>query len=148
MDKPPDSKGFSREPERFEITWRGIVIEIRYRPPFAHFYLEHPIAYLEVTSIEPKRSPLPISKTGYVSRVVQGVDIDAEGGPVDYVRAWLNHRAAKSAKWRQQTPSPAPPERPPGHLRQNSTRAWNAIMRGELSPPNPTPNSPVGGEVG
>ena len=31
---------------------------------------------------------------------------------------------------------------------QNSSRAWNAIMRGELSPPNPTPSSPVGGEVG
>src|ERR1017187_3935216 len=31
---------------------------------------------------------------------------------------------------------------------QNSNRAWNAIIRGELSPPNPTPNSPVGGEVG
>jgi len=31
---------------------------------------------------------------------------------------------------------------------QNSSRASNAIIRGELSPPNPTPNSPVGGEVG
>ena len=31
---------------------------------------------------------------------------------------------------------------------QNSRRAWNAIIRGELSPPNPTPSSPVGGEVG
>ncbi len=30
---------------------------------------------------------------------------------------------------------------------QNSSRAWNAIMRGELSPPKPTPSSPVGGEV-
>jgi hypothetical protein len=31
---------------------------------------------------------------------------------------------------------------------QNSSRAWNAIIRGELSPPNPTPSSPVGGAVG
>ena len=30
---------------------------------------------------------------------------------------------------------------------QNSSLAWNAIMRGELSPPSPTPSSPVGGEV-
>jgi hypothetical protein len=30
---------------------------------------------------------------------------------------------------------------------QNSTRACNAIMRGELSPPKPTPSRPVGGEV-
>ena len=30
---------------------------------------------------------------------------------------------------------------------QNSNRAWNAIMRGELSPPSPTPSKPVGGEV-
>src|ERR1700733_8578261 len=30
---------------------------------------------------------------------------------------------------------------------QNSSRAWNAIMRGVLSPPSPTPSRPVGGEV-
>ena len=30
---------------------------------------------------------------------------------------------------------------------QNSSRAWKATMRGELSPPSPTPSSPVGGEV-
>ena len=42
---------------------------------------------------------------------------------------------------------PMPVARIPGDL-QNSSRAWNAIIRGELSPPNPTPSSPVGGEVG
>ena len=31
---------------------------------------------------------------------------------------------------------------------QNSNLAWNAIILGELSPPSPTPNNPVGGEVG
>ena len=103
-----DLKAFSREPRRYEITWRGIVIEVRYRPPFARFYVEHPIAYLEVTSIEPKRAPLPITKTGYVSRVVEGIHIEAEGGPVGYVQAWLEFRAAKSAKWRQRPL--APPE--------------------------------------
>jgi hypothetical protein len=101
MDESLNSEGFLREPERFEITWRGIVIEIRYRPPFAHFYEEHPIGYLEVTSIEPKKAPLPITKTGYVSRVVQGVHIEAEGGPVAFVQAWLEYKAAKSAKWRR-----------------------------------------------
>lgn len=106
MDEP-DLKNLFRVPQRFEITWRGIVIEIQYRPPFAHFYLEHPIAYLDVTSIEPKKSPLPISKTGHIRRIVQGVDIEAEGGPVEYVKAWLEFKAAKSAKWRQ-----APPELP------------------------------------
>jgi Dynamin family len=35
---------------------------------------------------------------------------------------------------------------PDGPL-QNSKRAWSAIMRGELSPPKPTPSKPVGGEV-
>jgi len=106
MDESPEPKGFLREPERFEIIWRGIVIEIRYRPPFAHFYEEHPIAYLEVTSIEPKRAPLPITKTGYVSRVVQGIHIEAEGGPVAYVQAWLEYETAKSPKWRQHPPAP------------------------------------------
>jgi len=31
---------------------------------------------------------------------------------------------------------------------QNSTCASNATIRGELSPPNPTPSNPVGGDVG
>ncbi|MDQ1468924.1 MAG: hypothetical protein QOJ99_404 [Bryobacterales bacterium] len=56
MDEDLDLKNFLREPQRYEITWRGIVIEIRYRPPFARFYVKHPIAYLEVTSIDPKRA--------------------------------------------------------------------------------------------
>ncbi len=30
---------------------------------------------------------------------------------------------------------------------QNSILPWKAIMRGELSPPSPTPSSPVGGEM-
>ena len=30
---------------------------------------------------------------------------------------------------------------------QNSSRAWNAIICGELSPPSPTPRRPVGGET-
>ncbi len=106
MDESFDPKGFLREPQRFETTWRGIRIEIRYRPPFAHFYEEHPIAYLEVISIEPEKAPLPITRTGYVSRVVQGVHVEAEGGPVAYVRAWLEYKAAKSAKWRQRPPTP------------------------------------------
>lgn len=30
---------------------------------------------------------------------------------------------------------------------QNSILPWKAIMRGELSPPRPTPSKPVGGEI-
>lgn len=30
---------------------------------------------------------------------------------------------------------------------QNSILPWNAIMRGEVSPPRPTPSRPVGGDV-
>ena len=35
----------------------------------------------------------------------------------------------------------------PASAPQNSILPWKAIMRGELSPPNPTPSSPVGGEI-
>ncbi len=34
-----------------------------------------------------------------------------------------------------------------GRHPQNSIRPSNAIMRGEVSPPSPTPSSPIGGEV-
>jgi hypothetical protein len=69
------------EPQRFEITWRGVEIEIRYRPPFVQFYLKDPLAHPEVMSIESKGAPLPIAKTGYTSRFMPGVQIEAEGRP-------------------------------------------------------------------
>lgn len=99
MDEP-DLKNFTRNPQRFEITWRGIRIEIRYKPPFARFYLPTPIAHLEVEAIDPRKAPLPITETGYRSHIVQGIDIDAASGPVAYVQAWLEYEAAKSEKWR------------------------------------------------
>src|ERR1700733_2878013 len=34
-----------------------------------------------------------------------------------------------------------------GGVTQNSILPWNAIIRGELSPPSPTPSKPVGGEI-
>lgn len=103
MSEPVEPKSFVREPQRFETTWRGIKIEVRYRPPFAQWFTaEQPIAYLEVVSIDPARAPLPITKTGYRSHVIQGADVEAAGGPVPYVLAWLEHRAAKSKKWRRQ----------------------------------------------
>jgi hypothetical protein len=98
-------EAFRRKPDRYEITWRGITIEILYKPPFARFYVEHPIGTLQVKSIQPSKARLPITKTGCVSRVVQGVDIEAQGGPVAYVLAWLEFETAKSAKWRKPPPT-------------------------------------------
>jgi hypothetical protein len=45
------------------------------------------------------RRPLPFTETGYRSVFADPADIDAGGGAVAYVTAWL-HVAAPSPQWR------------------------------------------------
>jgi hypothetical protein len=100
---------------RFELQWNGITIEVCFRPPWFPLYEQlygYPLAHLEVTSIEPKRAPLPITETGFRSHFMRLDNIQAEGGPVAYVQRWLDY-AAQSPKWkRQQAKSVKAPSRP------------------------------------
>ena len=85
--------------EHFDYSWRGIRIRIAYSPDedgsldnFYHY------SRLEVAS-DRKGSPLPITETGYRSHTVPGGTIEAAGGPVAYVVAWLDS-AARSSQWK------------------------------------------------
>jgi hypothetical protein len=74
------------------LQWEGITIEVRYDPDWLPSYRETygcPLAHLEIEAIQPAKSPLPMTETGYRSHFGSPVDIDAEGGPVAFVRAWL-----------------------------------------------------------
>jgi hypothetical protein len=87
-----------------KLKWNGIAIEIRYTPSWAAYYERiygEPLAHLEIESLDPKRRPLPMTGTGYRSYFTSPSEIDAQGGPVAYVQAWLDHEAA-SDNWRNQ----------------------------------------------
>lgn len=75
-------------------TWRGIRIEVRYEPEWLGDYMSH----LSIETIEPARSILPITETGYRSHFVEPGVIEMHGGPAAYVLAWLDD-AAKDALW-------------------------------------------------
>jgi hypothetical protein len=78
------------------LQWDGITIEIRYDPDWSPSYRQiygYPLAHLEIEALDPVKSPLPMTETGYRSHFCAPADIDAEGGPVDFVRAWLDHDA-------------------------------------------------------
>lgn len=67
------------------ITWKGITITISWKPNWQPNLVGH----LEFWS--ENREPIPITETGYKSHFIHPDEIDAEGGPVAYVQAWLDH---------------------------------------------------------
>lgn len=88
--------------QRFELIWNGIRIELRYCPSWSESYERiygYPLAHLELETIDPANAPLPVTQTGYRSHFTRPDLIDAEGGPLAFATAWLDHEA-KSEKWK------------------------------------------------
>jgi hypothetical protein len=90
------------EPYQLHILeWAGLLIEVRYSPDWLESYCVtygYPLAHLEIKTVN--REPLPVTETGYRSHFDRADNIEAEGGPVAYVLAWLDH-AAQSQEWKQ-----------------------------------------------
>lgn len=78
------------------INWNGIKIEVRYCRDWSPAYLEvygHPLANLEIKTLDPERAPLPVTHTGYSSRYLSPDAIEQYDSPAAYVLAWLDHEA-------------------------------------------------------
>ena len=73
-------------PEQYQMTWQGILIDIRYQP---HWLRAYAVAHLELQTLKPERATLPMTETGYRSHFTDREDIEQAGGAVAYVRAWL-----------------------------------------------------------
>lgn len=81
----------------YELDWDGITLSVEWAPSWygsKHF----PISHLQIRSDD--GLPLPMTKTGYRSHFVPREDVEARGGSVDYVRAWLDHEADQPG-WKQ-----------------------------------------------
>jgi hypothetical protein len=79
------------------ILWQGILIEVRYEAKYLGLA---DTAHLSITSLSPDAAPLPITRTGYRSHFLDGVDVEVEGGPVAFVRRWLDAEV-DSPEWRE-----------------------------------------------
>lgn len=75
--------------ETHSITWRGIRIEITYTPE--KFGV---VDHIELDSGD--KAPLPVTKTGYRSDHLPIGNVEAGGGAVAYVLAWLDHEAQRT----------------------------------------------------
>lgn len=104
LRRAPDAAPAGRDPlggnaprkTRYEFDWTdpagGSVIRIRVT--HARDYLASGSDHLETESLRPKKAPLPITETGYRSHFITPLELMNAGGPVTFVRSWLDREAA------------------------------------------------------
>lgn len=79
------------------------MLEVRYCPDWLDYYREicgHPLAHIEIETLEPARVPLPVTETGYRSHFTSPEEIAQAGGRVPFVRAALDD-AAEDPAWKE-----------------------------------------------
>ena len=84
------------------LDWRGVTVTVSYEPDWLGMSKRSPeaaTAHLEVHKVSPDWALLPITETGYRSHFLPRGTVESAGGPVAYVRAWLDE-AAKSPDWK------------------------------------------------
>lgn len=86
---------------RFEIDWQDPVTNatVRIRITQSRNYLVDGTDHVEVEGIAPKRAPLPITETGYLSNFIDALELINAGGPVTWIKSWLDREAGGKA-WR------------------------------------------------
>jgi hypothetical protein len=109
--RPGDAKPRDRDPlggaaprtTRYEIDWLNPVTHdaVRIRITHQRDYLVSGTDHLSVDSIKPKKAPLPITATGYLSHFIPALQLVNAGGPVTFITAWLE-RETKSKTWQKQ----------------------------------------------
>jgi hypothetical protein len=90
-------KGSGKPPtEHHPLNWRGITMQVIYRP--RAYGGDMPYDHIEVQTDE-HRQPLPISETGYRSLFLPSGEVENSGGPVVFVKLWLDAKA-RSKTWK------------------------------------------------
>lgn len=85
------------------LHWKGVIVSVSYEPDWLGMSKQSPDgarAHLEVRKVSPDWALLPITETGYRSHFLAPGEVERIGGPVAYVRAWLDQEA-KSPEWKR-----------------------------------------------
>lgn len=88
------------EKQTHQMDWQGIALSVTYDPePWKSFREVYgwPLAHLSIKA----PCPIPISVTGYQSRYIAASLVEAEGGPVAFMVAWMDHEAQRP-EWKAQ----------------------------------------------
>ncbi|MBS0278103.1 MAG: hypothetical protein JSR81_10805 [Proteobacteria bacterium] len=80
------------------MEWQGITLSVSCERNYATMT---GLTHLSVHVLAPSTSKLPITGTGYRSHFLSEVEVEELGGPLGYVRAWLDAEAA-APEWREQ----------------------------------------------
>lgn len=85
---------------RYEIAWTNPLSNetIKIRITHARDYLSSGSDHIEVESIKPRKAPLPITDTGYRSHFLSALELMNAGGPVTFVKTWIE-RDSKGKAW-------------------------------------------------
>lgn len=86
--------------EEHTAHWRGVTLRITWEPRFLNTNALVQPGHLQIESIAPRRAPLPITETGYLSWFTAPALVQESGGPVAFVLQWLAAEAFGPA-WAQ-----------------------------------------------
>jgi hypothetical protein len=85
----------------YEITWthpstgKQVLVRIRH----TRNYLVSGTDHIEVESIKPPRTPLPITETGFMSHFIDAVQLRDAEGPERFVERWIE-REQQTKAWK------------------------------------------------
>ena len=75
-------------------TWQHVTFRVRHTPDYMIKGTDH----VELIVIAPKREPLPITQTGYLSHFVIDVSVPNAKDGLAFFLEWIEHEAQKSQK--------------------------------------------------
>lgn len=91
MSRAKSRKATKPGVERF--TWRGVAMTATHTPD----YISTGWSHIELRVVRPKRKPVPITDTGYLSHFIDEDDLAAAGGAAAFFRDWLDREAGSKA---------------------------------------------------
>ena len=107
-------QGTKRIVTRHDFMWRTIQLHLVHTKN--HF--DYGADKLQLRVVEPSNAILPITENGYRTELLDGDLVEAAGGAVAFVRAWLE-REANTVGWRRRELKAAQLELfPPDMLKQ------------------------------
>lgn len=101
--KPKAPKPAHKKTATAKLVWRDVTCRVRHTP----HYLSKGWSHIEIVVVSPKKAPLPITETGYLSHFLDEKLLKKAGGPVTFFLDWIEREAATKAwantefNWRQ-----------------------------------------------
>ncbi len=94
--KKPKATKAKRTPASRVRTWEHVRYRVRHTPDYIIKGTDH----VEVVVISPKKEPLPITETGYLSHFVTDGSCPGIDDAISFVTTWIE-REAKTKRWQK-----------------------------------------------